>query len=166
MAAEPSTAGTFVEPGEAAQAIRALRAAGFARVRARMPAPYPEVVAALERPRSRLGVVSLSGAVLGLLLGVGLTVGTALDWPLVVGGKPVVSVPPFVVISFELTILVGGLATVAALALEGWRGRGAEDRAVAAGLEPGAIVVVVSGGDRAVAAHTLSAYGARGVHHA
>ncbi|MBI1845403.1 MAG: DUF3341 domain-containing protein [Candidatus Rokubacteria bacterium] len=28
------------------------------------------------------------------------------------GGKPVVSIPPFVIIAFELTILFGGLATV------------------------------------------------------
>jgi hypothetical protein len=39
------------------------------------------------------------------------------DWPLVVGGKPVGSIPPYVVIAFELTILLGALSTVAAVAL-------------------------------------------------
>jgi hypothetical protein len=34
------------------------------------------------------------------------------NWPLLVGGKPVASVPPYVVIGFELTILLGALSTV------------------------------------------------------
>jgi hypothetical protein len=39
------------------------------------------------------------------------------DWPLVVGGKTIASIPPYVVIAFELTILLGALSTVAAVAL-------------------------------------------------
>jgi molybdopterin-containing oxidoreductase family membrane subunit len=39
------------------------------------------------------------------------------DWPVVVGGKPIGSIPPYVVIAFELTILLGSLATVTAVAL-------------------------------------------------
>jgi hypothetical protein len=130
-----------------------------------MPAPYPEVMAALGRPRSGLGAVSLGGAALGLALGAALTVGTALDWPLVVGGKPVVSVPPFVVISFELTILVGGVATVAALAVAGWRGRLGRRSGVAPVRPSGGIAVVVSGGDPVLAAQTLTVNGASEVHH-
>ena len=38
-----------------------------------------------------------------------------MDWPLVVGGKPIVSIPAFVVIAFELTILFGALSTVIGL---------------------------------------------------
>jgi Protein of unknown function (DUF3341) len=37
----------------------------------------------------------------------------------VTGGKPVVSIPPFVVIAFELTILFGGIATILAAVLLG-----------------------------------------------
>ena len=33
-------------------------------------------------------------------------------WPLVLGGKPVGSIPPYVVIMFEMTILFGALATI------------------------------------------------------
>jgi hypothetical protein len=39
------------------------------------------------------------------------------DWPVVVGGKTIASIPPYVVIGFELTILMGALSTVAAVAL-------------------------------------------------
>jgi hypothetical protein len=35
----------------------------------------------------------------------------------VVGGKPIASIPPYVVIAFELTILLGALSTVLAVAL-------------------------------------------------
>ena len=40
---------------------------------------------------------------------------TVMDWPLVVGGKPMMSIPAFVVIAFELTILFGALSTVIGL---------------------------------------------------
>jgi hypothetical protein len=165
MAGERATAGRFGAPGEAAQAIRALRAAGFGDVRALMPAPYPEVVAALGRRRSRLGAASLSGAAAGLAAGAALTVGTSLDWPITVGGKPVVSVPPFVVICFELTILAGALATVTALLVAGFRGR-ARAASALAGPPEGGVVVIVAGGDRALAARTLSGNGAHEVHDA
>ena len=36
---------------------------------------------------------------------------------MLVGGKPIASIPPYVVIAFELTILLGALSTVAAVAL-------------------------------------------------
>jgi molybdopterin-containing oxidoreductase family membrane subunit len=41
-----------------------------------------------------------------------------MKWELVTGGKAPVSIPPFVIIAFELTILLGGLASaLAALVL-------------------------------------------------
>lgn len=42
---------------------------------------------------------------------------SAVDWPLNVGGKPFQSLPAFVPITFELSVLFGGLGTVAALLL-------------------------------------------------
>ena len=38
------------------------------------------------------------------------------DWPLVLGGKPIGSVPPYVVIMFEMTILFGALSTILGIA--------------------------------------------------
>jgi molybdopterin-containing oxidoreductase family membrane subunit len=40
-----------------------------------------------------------------------------LDWPIITGGKAIVSLPPFVVIAFELTILFAALMTVAGFLL-------------------------------------------------
>jgi len=38
-----------------------------------------------------------------------------MDWPLVTGGKPIISLPAWVIIAFELTILFGALSTVIGL---------------------------------------------------
>ena len=34
------------------------------------------------------------------------------NWPVLVGGKPIVAIPAFVVIGFELTVLIGALSTL------------------------------------------------------
>ncbi len=113
--------GTFGDPAAAARAIRTLRERGY-RVRAAMPAPFPEVVAALGKPRSRIDFVTLPGALLGLLFGAAFTSGTSLAWALVTGGKPIVSVPPFVVVTFELTVLFGSLTNLVAVSVGARRG--------------------------------------------
>ncbi len=57
---------------------------------------------------------TLCGALLGLTIGFLLPALTHAQWPMInPGGKPVVSLPPFIVIMFECTILGGGLATFA-----------------------------------------------------
>jgi hypothetical protein len=38
-----------------------------------------------------------------------------MTWPLVTGGKPIISIPAWVIIAFELMILFGALSTVAGL---------------------------------------------------
>ena len=109
MRHEPGVLAVFSDPAAAGRAVRAAHAAGHADVRAAMPAPFPEVLQAMERPRSALGAVTLCGAAAGMLGGFALTIGTSLALPLSVGGKAVVSIPPFLVIVFELTVLGGGL---------------------------------------------------------
>lgn len=49
------------------------------------------------------------------MAGFALTILTSLDLPLIVGGKPVVSIPPSVIIAFELAVLVGGSANFGAV---------------------------------------------------
>ncbi len=122
MRARPGVLATFVEPARAAGAVRALRQEGFVDVRVAMPAPFPEVVAAIGKPTSPIGLVTWPGALLGLLCGIGLTVGTSVAWPLVTGGKPIVSWPPFVIVIFEVTVLVGSLVNLVAVAVGDWHG--------------------------------------------
>lgn len=66
--------------------------------------------------RSRLPWVCFGAGVAGLAFGVFLQVYTsAVSWPLNVGGKPASSLPAFLPVAFELTVLVAALVTVAAL---------------------------------------------------
>src|SRR5256884_1129676 len=52
------------------------------------------------------------GGIAGCAIGAWLTLWMSADWPIVVGGKPVGSIPPYVVIMFEMTILFGALSTI------------------------------------------------------
>ncbi|MBI4544554.1 MAG: DUF3341 domain-containing protein, partial [Gemmatimonadetes bacterium] len=58
---------------------------------------------------------TLVGGLTGAATGFALPIFTSLDWPLITGGKPIISLPPFVIIAFELTILFGALSTVLGL---------------------------------------------------
>ena len=114
--------GVFAAPSAAAEAARALRSAKY-QVRAAMPAPFPEVMDAVGRPPSKLGLVTIGGAALGGALGLWLAIGTSLAWPLRVGGKPIVSLPAFLVIVFESAVLIGALANFLGLAFLAVRAR-------------------------------------------
>ncbi|GAB4298316.1 MAG: hypothetical protein Kow0090_13730 [Myxococcota bacterium] len=65
--------------------------------------------------RSPVRFVTFTGAVLGLAGGMAFALLTTLVWNLVVGGKPVTSIIPFLVVGFEFTILLGALATFFAM---------------------------------------------------
>ncbi|MBI5361015.1 MAG: DUF3341 domain-containing protein [Planctomycetes bacterium] len=75
-----------------------------------MPYHVEEAGRILKSRPSLLKYFPLTGAVLGFLAGFGLTIFTALDWPIMTGGKPVVSMPAYLIIAFEMTILFGALA--------------------------------------------------------
>jgi hypothetical protein len=57
-------------------------------------------------------VMGLSGAALGLFFQIWTS---AIDWPINVGGKPMVSLPAFIPVTFECGVLNGGTMTLAAL---------------------------------------------------
>ncbi len=98
----------------AVEAIEALRQAGFKRkeIRAFAPVPEHQLEHAMGYRQSPVRVFAFTGALTGTATGFALAMFTSMDWPLVTGGKPIVSIPAFVVIGFELTILFGALATV------------------------------------------------------
>ena len=74
-----------------------------------MPVPLHEVDHLLHVKPSPLKFFTLVGAVAGFVTGFALTIGTSTEWPLITGGKPIVSMPPYIIIAFELTILFGGI---------------------------------------------------------
>jgi hypothetical protein len=118
MATSTTVMGVFPHVDTAVHAIRELRARGFGPVATYSPVPLPEFEEALTGhglPRSPVRLFTLVGGVTGTVSGFALTIWSALKWDLITGGKPVVSIPPFVVIAFELTILLGGLCTLLGL---------------------------------------------------
>jgi hypothetical protein len=155
--------GAFADPAAAARAVRELRAAGCDEVYASMPAPFPEVMSALGRRRSRVGVITWSGVVTGLVAGVALPVTTSLLRPLVVGGKPIVAMPAFLVIVFEVTILIGSLMNLAGLIVLGWRRGGHASLPGGRAFHGDRIGVYVVTADAATAEKVLRQSGAEGV---
>ena len=110
--------GVFAHLDSATHAIERLREGGY-HVTVYSPTPRHEIEEALELPESAVRIFTLMGAFTGSAAGAALAVWASLDWPLIVGGKEIVSLPAFSVIIFELTILLGALSTVAGLFLTG-----------------------------------------------
>src|SRR5688572_11001253 len=85
------------------------------------PTSYHEIEEALDAGASPVRWFTLSGALTGTVTGFGLALWLDYDWPQVVGGKlaGLYSVPAYVVIGFELTILFGGLMTILGMLVMG-----------------------------------------------
>ena len=96
----------------AVNAIGELRAAGLKKITAYMPYPEAQIEEALGYDQSPVRVWALAGGLLGAACGLALTVFTSMDWPLVTGGKPILSIPAYVIITFEMMVLFGALSTV------------------------------------------------------
>lgn len=63
--------------------------------------------------RTRLPYITFVAGALGLVVAMlAQSWISAVDWPLNVGGKPFLSIPAFIPIAFEITILFGALITV------------------------------------------------------
>jgi molybdopterin-containing oxidoreductase family membrane subunit len=116
-----SVLGVFAHVDTTLQAIRDLRAKGFSDLTVYTPIPVEEIEHEVEkvRPLSKVRLFTLVGALTGTATGFFLTIWSSLKWELVTGGKAPVSIPPFVIIAFELTILLGGLASALAILVLG-----------------------------------------------
>src|SRR6185369_13198175 len=85
--------------------------------------------------RTKLPLVTLLVGLCGLTFAITFQFYTSvLDWPLNVGGKPDNSTLAFIPICFELTVLLSGLATVAALFLRARLYPGKKESLVAEGV--------------------------------
>ena len=79
------------------------------------PFPVHGLDEAMGIKRSILPYVTLVAGLFGLFVAVSMQVYlNGIDWPIIVGGKPPISWPAFVPISFELTVLFGAHTTVLA----------------------------------------------------
>jgi len=96
----------------AVEAIEGLRGEGFEEITAFAPYPEHQLEHALGYGTSPVRLFTLVGGLTGAAAGFAFTIFTSMDWPLVTGGKPILSIPAYTVIAFEMTILFGVLATV------------------------------------------------------
>jgi hypothetical protein len=109
-------AGIFLEEAEILKAANHVRESGFLKFDAISPYPVHGMEEACGIKRSTIPYVTFAAGILGLLSALALVYYTSVvDWPLNIGGKPMFSLPAFIPIMFELTVLFAALCSVGAL---------------------------------------------------
>ena len=111
----------FENAGDLVAAARRTREAGFKRFDAYSPFPIHELDAAMDLHDNRVSLFTLIGGLIGCCGGFGLASWVeAVALPLNIGGRPYISAPMFIPITFECTVLVGGLtAAISMLIMNG-----------------------------------------------
>jgi hypothetical protein len=104
--------GIYYFVDDAAGAVTALRQAGHKDLTVFSPVPHHEIEHALEQGPSLVRYVTLGGGILGCTGGLALCWYSIVSWPMVIGGKELVSVPPFTILGYESMILLAGLANL------------------------------------------------------
>ncbi len=103
----------FETPAACLRAAEAVRDAGYTRFDSHSPFPIHGMDAAMGLTDSRLGWIvlpmGLTGTTLAFLM---MWWMNAVDYPLVIGGKPPFSLPSMVPIMFELTVLLSAFGAV------------------------------------------------------
>ncbi len=106
------TLALFESPESLLHAIERVRKTPIKAMEAYTPFPIHEVIHALGIKRSKIPWGTLLMCLTGMMLGFGFQSWTnGIDWPINVAGKPYISVPAFIPITFELTVLIGGIST-------------------------------------------------------
>ncbi len=120
MAKKPTGgfAGIFLEESQVIKAAYKMREMGFTKFDAITPYPVHGMEEACAIKRSWIPYVTFTAALVGMTSALLLTWWTsAVNWAVNVGGKPFFSLPAFIPIVFELTVLFAALSSVGALFL-------------------------------------------------
>ena len=112
--------GLFEDPNYAAEAGDALQRANISPQDYDFltDAPYPEGAFGERHESHRLYVFPFVGALIGLTVGIILTSMTQLAYPLTQGGKPILSLPPMAVVTYESTMLSAIIFTILGILFE------------------------------------------------
>ena len=100
---------SFADEAQCARAIEELRAAKVGDFNTFSPIPSHKIEHAIGKQKSPVRWIVLAGGISGVLTGLAITIGTTYEWRLNAGGKPLLSWPPFIIICFELMVLLGGI---------------------------------------------------------
>ena len=118
--AKKSVLGLYTEEDSAADALDNLRDAGFEEGEYELltGTPYPEGTFGEAEPEHHLFRWPLIGAACGFTGGLIITAGTQMAYPLITGGKPILSIPPMAIIMYEGTMLVAIIFTIIGIIFE------------------------------------------------
>jgi len=111
MSAEVELVGAFTDEERLVHCIGELRAAGT-QFRVYSPIPSEHINKAIYKRSSFVRWFVLLGGITGIITAFVMTIGTSLEWNLVTGGKPIASIPPYMIIAFELMVLFGGISAL------------------------------------------------------
>lgn len=111
MKGQKTITGIYTYVDDAIKAVAVAKDSGLD-YEAYSPTYVPELTEAVNKKRSPIGLVTIIGAMFGITAGFTLAIWTSMDWPLRVSAKNIVSVPGFVVVGYEWTILWGVLFTL------------------------------------------------------
>lgn len=114
-AAQTGLLASFEYLDSTVDAVKELKNAGFRGIKTYAPYPEHELEDALGYDQSPVRVFTLVGGLTGAATGFAFTSFTSVDWPMITGGKPILSIPAYFIIAFESMVLFGALATVIGL---------------------------------------------------
>ncbi|HEY3266473.1 MAG TPA: DUF3341 domain-containing protein [Armatimonadota bacterium] len=77
------------------------------------PIPDASAFDTLRPSSSPVRWVALAGGLFGIAAALSMTIWMSWDYPVIVGGKPITSIPPFMVAAFELMVLFGSIGSIA-----------------------------------------------------
>lgn len=115
----PTLVSVFDLPSHTAAAVRKLKDRGFDDLKTYSPAPFTDVEEAEDPRPSKVRRFTLVGGLTGVVLGFALQIWMSLEWPIKIAGKNFASIPPYWIVGFELTILLGGFFTLFGLLIVG-----------------------------------------------
>ena len=118
MSSEKHVMALFEDDARAASAIEGLAGYPWKLERVHSPIPSDNILHALKMKKSKVGWFTLAGGIFGFFSGVGLAIYTATEWNLIMSGKPVVALIPFLIVGFEFTILFAVFGNVIGLLLQ------------------------------------------------
>ncbi len=106
--------GVFADLDEAARAVDDLLAIGIpeTKITSLSSVPYPDGVLVREKHQPRFYLGSLAFGAVGALIGFSLAAGTAWLYPLQTGDKPIISIFPVGIITYELMMLFAIIGTL------------------------------------------------------
>ena len=104
--------GLFCGPQSALTAAEELKSAGFTAPELMSPVPIEGIEEVLGEKNSAIKRFTFFGGLFGACFGFSLAAGTAVLYLHPTGGRPIITLPPFFIITYEMGILFGILATV------------------------------------------------------